>query len=126
MTPELQHALVYLLGTIAIAVPATMRALPSAIERILGAVERASRARADAAKATLVTAETAAGALDELRRRLDEVEYERDQCHMRIAEVQREAQTATAMALDAERRLDTLRREVDDMRRVQASGGVLR
>lgn len=78
MTPELQHALVYLLGTLAMAVPLTARAIPTAIERW-------SKARADAAAHALVVEKARADEMSDLRRRLESLEQATEECERRAA-----------------------------------------
>lgn len=98
MSPDLQHALVYLLGAVALAVPATVRAVPAALERL-------TKARADTAQAALVAEQSRAAELADLRRRIEDVEHERDQCHLLV---------------------EGLRREVAELRRAITSGGIYR
>lgn len=125
MTPEFQHALLYLIGTATIAVPATIRALPAAIDRVLKMLERVSQARADEASSVRT-------AIEELRTRLDATVADHSRCERDRDEMREQIAHASARAdADAEvierfaRRIEELERvttsqrsEIADLRRV--------
>ncbi len=111
MTPELQHALVYLFGALALAVPATVNGLP----RLLAALEQWTKSRADAAKASLVVATSHADEMSALRRSVEDCEHRCEQRDETIEMQRREIATLN-------NRCDQLHRDVLELRDVIDTG----
>lgn len=109
MTPELQHALVYLLGALTLAAPATIRAVPRAAAALESALERVFKTRADVAAAALETARSQAAEIKALRRECTETRVELEAARREHGECLR--------------RVDALRGEVEKWMRSAASGG---
>lgn len=95
MSPEVQQALISLLGAVALAVPLTARAIPGAIDRWSKAKADLKKAEADAvvkhAEAERLEAEAAKSALDDFRKRLDDCEKKHADQLQRIEHLQRQS-----------------------------------
>jgi len=148
MNPHLQEALITLLGAMALGVPLTARAIPRAIDQWTKAKADAKRAQSDALRTSAETekleAETAAAALLDLRRRLDDCEAKHkisDQKHLEqqaeinglqqraildqnlLEQFQAKMEADEAARARDEGLIRGMKVELDELRRIVSTGG---
>lgn len=109
MNPGLQQALVYIVGAVIAAVPATVRAAPGAFRALERVLNRWSIVQARAAKAKLIAAQSASDAVENSIAQLRDVIADRD-----------------AKIVQLERRLESMHVEMNDLRKAIAAGGIHR